>query len=53
MLPLLSAGYVAPWLMGVIAGSAALVIAASVLACAVPIRRALRIEPTDALRAAG
>ncbi|HUF46508.1 MAG TPA: ABC transporter permease [Vicinamibacterales bacterium] len=52
MLPLLDAGYVAPWLMGVIAGSAALVVAVSVLACAVPIRRALRIQPTEALRAA-
>jgi hypothetical protein len=51
MLPLLSNGYVAPWLMGVIAGSAALVVAVSVLACTVPIRRALRIQPTEALRA--
>jgi predicted permease len=35
-----------------IAGSAAMVVAVSVLACAVPIRRALRIQPTEALRTA-
>jgi predicted permease len=47
-----SSGSVALWLAGLIAGSAALVVAVSVLACAVPIRRALRIEPTAALRTA-
>jgi hypothetical protein len=52
LLPLASEGYVAPWLAGTIAGSAALVVLVSILACAVPIRRALRIQPTEALRAA-
>jgi hypothetical protein len=53
LLPLASEGYVSPRLAGTIAGSAAAVVLVSVVACAVPIRRALRIQPTDALRPAG
>jgi ABC-type antimicrobial peptide transport system permease subunit len=52
VLPLASVGNIAPWLAGTIAGSAVLVVFVSVLACAVPIRRALRIQPTEALRTA-
>jgi predicted permease len=52
MLPLASQGFISLRLAGLIAGCAALVVVVSVLACAVPIRRALRIQPTDALRMA-
>jgi putative ABC transport system permease protein len=41
-----------PWLMvGGTAASAAFVLAVALLACIVPARRALRIQPTEALRA--
>lgn len=49
---LIGNGYIALWFLGLIAASAALVVLVSVLACTVPIRRALRIQPTEALRAA-
>jgi ABC-type antimicrobial peptide transport system permease subunit len=39
-----------PWLM---LGVAALVVAVGLVACAVPARRALRIQPTEALRQVG
>jgi predicted permease len=52
MLPLLSEGHITLSLASLIAGSAIMVVIVSVVACTVPIRRALRIQPTDALRAA-
>ena len=51
MLQLASAGLVTPTVWAILAGYTLFMLAVCLLACVVPTRRALRVEPMEALRA--